>query len=82
MEELVVKQALIEQRVDMITREFIDEIKKTNSLLEKLNARILDLENDRMKAKSFIGGIVFLGTAIGALGTYLLHLLTDVKMWN
>jgi hypothetical protein len=82
MDELIVKQALIEQRVDHLTREFIDELRKTNELLRDITERIQNLENDRMKAISFIGGIVFLATAMGACGSYLIRFLSETKLWD
>ena len=80
MEQIIIKQALMEQRVDQLTREFLDELKETNKLLVTLTDRIQDLEYDRMKAKSFLGGMVFLATAIGGAVVYFLHYFMGIRL--
>lgn len=75
-----VKIICLEQRVDIITREFIDELKETNRLIEKLTDKVQCLENDRLKAQSFIAGVVFLATGIGGLLAYFLHYVIGAKL--
>jgi hypothetical protein len=69
----------LEQRVDTITREFVDELRRTNSLLETLTVKVKELENERLAAKSFLAGIVFLATGIGGFAAYLLE---HVSSWK
>jgi hypothetical protein len=69
----------LEQRVDTITREFVDELRQTNRLLEGLTEKVQELENERIAAKSFLAGIVFLATGIGGFAAWLLE---HVASWR
>lgn len=79
-EHLQIKQALIEQRVDQFTRDFLDELKKTISLLETLNIRIKGLEDDRLKAKNYVAGIMTASTILGGAVIFVLQHVTGWKL--
>jgi hypothetical protein len=79
-EDSKIKIICLEQRVDSITREFINELKETNRLIEKLTDKVQNLENDRLKAQSFIAGAVFLATIIGGALAFIFQHLVGYKI--
>jgi hypothetical protein len=78
-EEAHIKIICLEQRVDNITREFVEELKETNKLLEKLTDKVQNLENERIKAQSFIAGVVFIATLLGGALVFIFENLTNIK---
>ena len=72
--------ACLEQRVDYITREFVTELQKTNTIVEAMSKDIETLLLDRERVKGFAGGVVFLATGIGIFIAYAFEHITGWKM--
>ena len=72
--------ACLEQRVDYITREFITELQKTNTIVKAMSKDIETLLIDRERVKGFAGGVVFLATGIGIFIAYAFEHITGWKV--
>ena len=81
------KIVCLEQRVDLIMREFIDELKDFKDELKGVKSSIVELskqvdglEKDKAKAQGFIAGAVFLATAIGGAAAFVFQHITGWKL--
>ena len=72
--------AVLTERVDTISREFVNELKETNKLICILVNKVDSLESDKAKVQGFLAGVVFLATGIGGVGTVIIQHISGWKI--